>query len=69
MLGAASLIVWTLTLEVLLKYCFVVLRADDRGQGGWVRAVRMPAVVGLQGRVAGGAAYMAGIVVTHTQAA
>ncbi|PNG51682.1 Potassium transporter 26, partial [Tetrabaena socialis] len=31
-LGAASLIFWTLTLEMLVKYCFVVLRADDRGE-------------------------------------
>ncbi|KXZ55129.1 hypothetical protein GPECTOR_3g280 [Gonium pectorale] len=31
-LGAAGLIFWTLTLEVLVKYIGVVLRADDKGQ-------------------------------------
>ncbi len=35
MLGATSLVVWTLTLEVLIKYVGVVLRADDHGNGGW----------------------------------
>ncbi|GLI60245.1 hypothetical protein VaNZ11_002289 [Volvox africanus] len=33
-LGATSLIFWTLTLVVLVKYIGVVLRADDQGQGG-----------------------------------
>lgn len=35
-LGATSLVVWTLMLEVLIKYVGVVLRADDHGNGGWV---------------------------------
>jgi KUP system potassium uptake protein len=34
LLGALSLIIWTLTLIVTIKYCLVVLRADDEGQGG-----------------------------------
>ncbi|GLC45883.1 Potassium transporter [Pleodorina starrii] len=33
-LGAASLVFWTLSLIVLVKYIGVVLRADDQGQGG-----------------------------------
>nr|GMC99561.1 potassium transporter 4-like [Ipomoea batatas] len=33
-LGAFSLIFWTLTLMPLLKYVFVVLSADDNGEGG-----------------------------------
>lgn len=34
MLGAVSCIVWTLTLQTTLKYVFVALRADNRGEGG-----------------------------------
>lgn len=33
-LGSASLIVWTLTLVVTLKYLLLVLRADHHGEGG-----------------------------------
>ncbi|KAH9709047.1 Potassium transporter 6 [Citrus sinensis] len=32
--GALSFIFWTLTLVPLLKYVFIVLRADDNGEGG-----------------------------------
>ncbi|KAL4565660.1 hypothetical protein LXL04_029763 [Taraxacum kok-saghyz] len=32
--GAFSFIFWTLTLVHLLKYVFIVLRADDNGEGG-----------------------------------
>lgn len=32
-LGALSLIFWTLTLIPLLKYVFIVLSADDNGEG------------------------------------
>ena len=34
LLGALSLIIWTLTLIVSVKYIFIVLRADDEGEGG-----------------------------------
>ncbi|KAG6556338.1 hypothetical protein Mapa_002281 [Marchantia paleacea] len=33
-LGALSLIIFTLTLIPLIKYMFIVLRADDNGEGG-----------------------------------
>lgn len=33
-LGIFSLIFWTLTLIALVKYVFIVLRADDHGEGG-----------------------------------
>lgn len=33
-LGTLSLIVWTLTLVVTIKYVFVIMRADNRGEGG-----------------------------------
>jgi K+ transporter len=32
-LGLLSLILWTLTLIGLIKYTFIVLRADDHGEG------------------------------------
>lgn len=34
--GAFSLIFWTLTLIPLLKYAFIVLSADDNGEGGTI---------------------------------
>ena len=34
LLGALSLIIWSLTLIVCVKYVFIVLRADDEGEGG-----------------------------------
>ena len=33
-LGALSLIVWTLFLVVTVKYVYVIMRADNRGEGG-----------------------------------
>ncbi|KAL2226986.1 UNVERIFIED_CONTAM: Potassium transporter 26 [Sesamum indicum] len=34
LVGTLSLIIWTLTSLVLIKYVFVVLHADDHGEGG-----------------------------------
>lgn len=34
LVGSLSIIIWSLTLIVTVKYCFIVLRADDDGQGG-----------------------------------
>lgn len=34
LLGALSLIIWSLTLIVTLKYVLIVLLADDEGEGG-----------------------------------
>src|SRR5947208_625599 len=33
-LGALSLIIWSLVLVVTVKYVFVIMRADNRGEGG-----------------------------------
>lgn len=33
-LGGVSLVFWTLTLQTTLKYVFLTLRADNRGEGG-----------------------------------
>lgn len=34
LVGALSIIIWSLTLIVTVKYCCIVLRADDDGHGG-----------------------------------
>jgi len=33
-LGALSCIIWTLTLQTTIKYVFITLRADNKGEGG-----------------------------------
>src|SRR3954471_1491209 len=33
-LGAISCILWTLTLQTTIKYVFLTLRADNKGEGG-----------------------------------
>jgi KUP system potassium uptake protein len=33
-IGTLSLIIWTLTLQTTIKYVIMVLRADNRGEGG-----------------------------------
>jgi KUP system potassium uptake protein len=33
-LGALSLIIWSLTIMVTIKYIVIVLNADDEGEGG-----------------------------------
>lgn len=33
-LGALSCIIWTLTLQTTIKYVFITLKADNRGEGG-----------------------------------
>ena len=33
-LGAISCVIWTLTLQTTLKYIFITLRADNKGEGG-----------------------------------
>uniref|UniRef100_A0A0D2XRT4 Uncharacterized protein n=1 Tax=Fusarium oxysporum (strain Fo5176) TaxID=660025 RepID=A0A0D2XRT4_FUSOF len=34
LVGALSIIIWSLTIIVTIKYCFIVLSANDGGQGG-----------------------------------
>lgn len=34
LIGAVSIIIWTLFLMVTVKYVFVILRADNDGEGG-----------------------------------
>jgi len=33
-IGAVSCIIWTLTLQTTIKYLYIILRADNRGEGG-----------------------------------
>ena len=33
-LGAVSLVIWTLTLQTTVKYVLIALRADNKGEGG-----------------------------------
>lgn len=33
-IGAVSIVIWTLTLVVTVKYCVFVMSADDNGEGG-----------------------------------
>ena len=36
-IGSLSCIIWTITLQTTFKYVFLVLRADNRGEGRGVR--------------------------------
>ncbi|MEX7369160.1 KUP/HAK/KT family potassium transporter, partial [Pseudomonas aeruginosa] len=49
-LGTASLILWALILIVSLKYAVLILRADNRGEGG---IVAMLALLGARHAKAG----------------
>lgn len=60
-LGVLSLIFWTLTITISVKYCLFVMRADNRGEGGilalmsmvgmnnWTRGTFIGASMGLLG--------------------
>lgn len=39
-LGAISCVIWTLTLQTTLKYVVIALRADNKGEGGFLRCFR-----------------------------
>src|SRR5215207_9840944 len=41
-LGALSLIFWSLVLVVTVKYVALILRADNRGEGGVLASARWP---------------------------
>ena len=40
MIGIVSLLLWTLILIVTLKYVVLMLRADNRGEGGTLSLLR-----------------------------
>jgi KUP system potassium uptake protein len=53
-LGVLSLIVWTLLLTISVKYCLLVMRADNHGEGG---ILALMSLVGAN-RLRGGAAVL-----------
>ena len=56
--GAVSIVAWTLTLILVLKYTLVILRADDAGQGG---TFALYALLRRQGAEAGADKATAGL--------
>ena len=50
-LGLLSLVVWSLIVIVSIKYCVLVMRADNRGEGGILALMAL--VTGRAGRMAG----------------
>lgn len=57
-LGAISLVVWSLTLIVTIKYVFFVLRADNQGEGGVFTLFSL-----LNGNIFWGSAFLMGLLV------
>ena len=54
-LGATSLVLWTLTLAITVKYTFIVLRADNHGEGGTFALMGLLRDVAFRGRAFSGA--------------
>ena len=52
-LGVLSLIFWALTLTISVKYMAIVLRADNKGEGG---VLALMALVGIRAAVRGASA-------------
>src|SRR3979490_3142153 len=59
-LGSLSLIFWALIITISIKYCFLVMRADNHGEGGilalmtltsarWAGRGRLLIIMGLSG--------------------
>ena len=49
MFGVLSLIIWALTIVVTGKYVILLMRADNRGEGG-IFALTIQALVATEGR-------------------
>src|ERR1700719_3693136 len=50
-LGVLSLIVWTLILTISIKYCLLVMRADNHGEGGILALMSLVGANSLAGRM------------------
>ena len=59
--GVFSLVIWTLTLVVSVKYVTFVMRADNDGEGGIMALVARIQDSGLAGRWAGAALVVVGL--------
>jgi KUP system potassium uptake protein len=59
-LGILSVIFWSLTIVVALKYVVFVMRADNRGEGG-IMALMALVLRGLEGRRLGGRLMLLGL--------
>jgi KUP system potassium uptake protein len=59
-LGILSIIVWSLTLIVAIKYAWVMLRADNKGEGG-IMALMALVLRSLEGRPLSGRMLMLGL--------
>jgi KUP system potassium uptake protein len=60
--GALSLIFWSLVLIVTVKYVFLIMRADNKGEGGSLALFAL--VTRLTGAKRGGALLMLGVIAT-----
>src|ERR1700692_109651 len=49
-LGILSLIVWTLLITISIKYCLLVMRADNHGEGGILALLSLVGANSLSGR-------------------
>jgi KUP system potassium uptake protein len=49
-LGILSLIVWTLIITISIKYCLLVMRADNHGEGGILALMSLVGANSLSGR-------------------
>jgi KUP system potassium uptake protein len=49
-LGVLSLVIWTLIVTISIKYCLIVMRADNRGEGG---ILALMSLIGANGFTAG----------------
>jgi KUP system potassium uptake protein len=49
-LGSLSLIIWTLIVTLCIKYCLLVMRADNHGEGGILALTALIGARSMQGR-------------------
>jgi len=49
-LGILSLIIWTLIITISIKYCLLVMRADNHGEGGILALMSLVGANSLKGK-------------------
>ena len=60
-LGLLSLIVWSLTIIISIKYLLYVMRADNRGEGGILALMALATTTGKGGRTTKGTIILLGL--------